>query len=131
MKRDHSNLGAFTRIRSDIDLDVRSTILVVGELREWLRNGFRVPMGHGLAFLEFEDLTQDILQSVAPGVVLSPLLSRSFDCVEVAERLWETGYRGQFRALADRLPNPGIVRSEIKGLFPGLDFDIVGSMAEV
>lgn len=131
MKRDHANLGTFTRIRADIDLPVRSKVLVIGELREWIRHGRSLPTGGDLAFLEFEDLTQEILESVRPNVVLSPLLARRFDCVEVAERLWDLRYRGKLRAISGKLPAPEIVRREVTALFPGLDFDVVSSLAEV
>lgn len=131
MKRDHTYLGTFARIHTDIDLRVRSKVLVIGELRDWLRSGRSLPVNEDMSFLDFDDLTEDIVLSVAPDVVLAPLLSRRFDCLDVAERLWGFGYRGRFLALAGQLPDPGMIRAEIAALFPGLDFDIVPSAAEV
>ena len=130
MKRDYSNLGAFTRIHPDIDIPVRSRILVIDELREWLGDGSGLPSGD-LAFLEFDDLTTDILRSIRPDIVLVPLQTRVFDCVEVAQRLWEACYPGKLRAQAEGLPDPDIVRREVRAEFPGLDFDVVESPAEV
>ena len=124
MKRDTTNLGTFYRIRTDLDLGVRSKVLIVGEVRDWLRSGRSLPAGDDLAFLEFDDLTREIIESIAPSVVLAPLMSRRFDCLELAERLCAIGFRGRLRALADNLPNPAIVRNEVRARCPHLDFDV-------
>jgi hypothetical protein len=58
-------------------------------------------------------------------MVLSPMVGDGFDCLDVAQLLFARGYNGRYRVMAPNLPNPGIIRQEVRTLCPGLDFDIV------
>lgn len=106
-------------------LDRGTVILAVGELIEWHRSGRTAPCDESVAFAEFHEVTGALLNTVAPRYVLSPLLSRSFDCIDLAQLLVQEGYRGRYRAVATRLPDPGIIRREIRALCPELDFDVI------
>lgn len=73
----------------------------------------------------FSELTPERFTGWEADMVLSPLFSSEFDCHELAERLTSLGFSGQYRAVATWLPNPGLVKREIRARFPGLDFDII------
>jgi hypothetical protein len=101
------------------------TVLAVGDIDEWRRRGGDIPADSRLAFTDFRSVTAELLQIMAPTLVLSPLLARGFDCIDLAQVLHAIGYRGRYRAVADILPDPGMIRREIAVLCPGLDFDVI------
>ena len=78
-----------------------------------------------IAYSELHELTEATLTALGPGLVLSPVVAPTFDCIDVALLLKGLGYRGSYRALSVPLPNPDIVRREIRALCPDLDFDVV------
>jgi|LULQ01.1.fsa_nt_gb hypothetical protein len=82
----------------------------------------RIP---GTEFLPFAQLTAERIHDLEPDVVISPLVTQQFDCLEVAFLLTEAGYRGRYRALAAMLPRPDMVRREVRSSFPEIDFDVV------
>jgi len=128
--------------RQDIDLifdagagpasenGTRATILAVGDLDEWTRNKGSLPVDGSLAFASFAGITPELFEIFAPEIVLSPLLARGFDCIDLAQILMSMGFRGQYRAIADGLPDPEIIRGEIRFLCPTLHFDIVSISAD-
>lgn len=81
--------------------------------------------GRNEVFVGFDELTQDRLLELAPDVVLSPMVTRQFDCLELAHRLHAFGFQGRYRAIAPDLPRPELVRNEVRGQFPTLDFDVL------
>ncbi len=102
------------------------TILVVGDLARW--RGAPLPRSKGFRCVAFHELTPELLELVRPQIVLSPLLCSAFDCMDLADVLARAGFRGRYRALSPDLPEPELIRTEIRSACPGLDFDIV-SMA--
>lgn len=58
-------------------------------------------------------------------LILTPLIAKKFDALEMAKRLSDLGYTGQYKAVVSSLPDCAMVIREIKGLNPHLDFDIV------
>jgi hypothetical protein len=58
-------------------------------------------------------------------VVLSPMVGDTYDCIDVAQHLFSAGFSGSYRVMTPDLPDPGILRQEIRSLCPGLDFDLV------
>jgi len=78
-----------------------------------------------LRVVRFAELTADELEQSAPDVVLAPLVGADFDCFDLAALLVEAGFRGRFRAAAMRIPDPGLVRREVRSAFPELDFDLL------
>lgn len=123
--------------RQDIDLimdagvgpaaegNSRATILAVGDLDEWTRHRGTLPVDGSLAFASFQGITAELFEILSPQIVLSPLLARGFDCIDLAQMLASIGFTGQYRAIAEDLPNPEIIRREITALCPALDFDVV------
>lgn len=79
----------------------------------------------GARFVDFDSLTREIMELHQPDVVLSPLMSSEFDCVELAHRLVSSGFGGRYRAFAEDIPRPDLVRREVRRSFPGLDFDLL------
>lgn len=102
-----------------------ATILAVGDLQEWRRSGRDIPADGKIAFTDFRSVSEELFQLIAPHLVLSPLLARGFDCIDLAQVLHAIGFKGRYRAIAEVLPNPEIIRREIVDLCPGLDFDVI------
>ena len=71
------------------------------------------------------EVTPDLLSRLVPRLILSPLLARNFDCVDLAQLLWSLGYDGRYRAIDAGLPDPALIVREVRQLVPTLDFDIV------
>lgn len=79
----------------------------------------------GVHFLAIDQLSRDAIELIAPDVVLSPLVSSGFDCLDIAERLDRVGFVGRYRIVVDQLPRPDLIRREIKSAFPALDCDVL------
>ncbi len=103
----------------------RATVLAVGDVREWTRHRGSLPVDGNLAFTSFEGITAELFDILTPELVLSPLLARGFDCIDLAQLLSSINFLGRYRAVTDEIPNPDMVRREIRSLCPKLDFDIV------
>jgi hypothetical protein len=99
-------------------------VLAVGDTETWIRHGRQLPNDGHLVFAEFHQVTAELLSRLSPPLILSPLLARNFDCIDLAEVLWSLGYRGRYRAIDPSLPNPALIRREVRMLVPGLDFDV-------
>ena len=78
-------------------------------------------------FAGIEEVCADMIRVLAPGVILSPLVAGTFDCLDLAQILRDAGYRGAYRAIAPALPAPQLIRHEVGALCPGLDFDLIDS----
>lgn len=99
-------------------------MLVVGNLKAWRRKGRAVPQIAGFHFVGLQDVTADLMAAVQPDVVLSALMSDGFDALDLARQLEALNYRGRYRALTTSLPNPTSIIAEVRGVAPGLDFDL-------
>lgn len=75
--------------------------------------------------LPYAEVTAAALDEIRPDVVFSALVGSGFDCLDLAERLTAAGFRGQYRVVAPTVPDLDLVRREIRGRCPALDFDIV------
>lgn len=102
-----------------------AAVLAVGDTRTWNARGRRLPSDGHVFFAEFHEVTDDLLATLAPRLILSPLLARTFDCVDLAQRLGQLEYRGPYRAIDIGLPDPGLIVREVRTLVPGLDFAVV------
>jgi hypothetical protein len=100
-------------------------VLAVGDTREWTARGRRVPSDGNVFFVEFHEVTDELLAQLTPRLILSPLLARTFDCVDLAQRLGTLGYAGPYRAIDSGLPDPALIVREVRSLVPGLDFGVV------
>ena len=100
-------------------------ILAVGEMSGWSTRGEGLPLNSAITFIEFRELSTDVLERVRPDIVLSPLLCSSFDCMDLAQTLDALGFTGRYRAMSGQVPQPDLVRREIHACCPGLDFDLI------
>lgn len=108
---------------SDADAD-RLSVLVVSEGAKMAGAMIGAVDARGVRFVELEDLAA-ALSLEAADVVLSPLVSDAFDCFDVAARLAELGFSGRYRAASGHIPDPGLVRREVRATYPKLDFELV------
>lgn len=105
-------------------------ILAIGDIDAWKPLGGQDALDGKVSFQSFRELSGCLLELLKPALVVSPLLTREFDCVDLARRLNDLGYSGAYRALATGLPMPGIVKAEVRQACPALDFDIIEWPAE-
>ncbi len=112
-------------LRAETDTALRPIILAVGEVDKWKRSGRALPQDSQIVLAEFHDISPELLQTLNPDVVLSPLLCPAFDCLDLAQALTRSGFRGRYRIIAPALPDPAVIISEIEMLCPGLDFSFI------
>lgn len=103
-------------------------VLAVGDTAEWLRRKQPVPPGGRIILASYGDLSRQLLERVRPKLVLSPLLARDFDCIDLAQMLHSLGFTGQYRVITSDLPDPRVVSAEIGQLCPGLDFAVLSTL---
>ncbi len=114
-----------THVSAGYGTDRVASVLAVGDTREWTARGRRLPLDGHVYFVEFHDVTEELLARLEPRLVLSPLLARTFDCLDLAQRLGKLRFRGQYRAIDIGLPDPALIVREVRSLVPGLDFGVV------
>jgi hypothetical protein len=97
------------------------SILAVGEIC----NKPCVVQEDNVTYVNFGNLCNETLAQYMPELILAPLVSASFDCFDLAEKLVQAGYRGKLRAAVETLPNPMVIKREFSAHFPELDFDVI------
>ena len=100
-------------------------VLAVGEVSNWQKSGRSLPWESEIAFAEFREVSRELLETLTPDVVLSPLLCTSFDCLDLAQALHGFGYKGRYRVMVAGLPDPSIVLREARHLCPGLNIEFI------
>ncbi len=118
VNRGAASLHVFPRTR------VKST-LVVGDIAYWKAQGRCLPKMDRLRFIDLDALDKTVIEDLAPDIVFSPLFSAYFDAIDVARVLNKLAYNGPYRAVSIELPDPELVRNEIRRCAPNLDFDLV------
>lgn len=98
--------------------------LIVGDAAAWISAGRSLPDDPSLHFVSYEEMSRRLVDSVAPDIILAPLLGQGFDALDLAVMLEEFQFEGRFRALCPTLPNPKLVMAEIQLLCPSVDFDL-------
>jgi hypothetical protein len=106
-------------------LDDKPVMLVVGNASSWRNLGRDLPHLSGFHFAGFGAVNVELLTRVQPDIVVSALMGEDFDAIDLARTLNDLGFVGRYRAMVRNLPNPGVVRREIRHVAPGLDFDIL------
>jgi hypothetical protein len=99
--------------------------LTIGDTKTWLEQGKVIAAEHRVIYLDFNEVTPEMVLAIGPAVVMSPMLSNSFDCIDLACILQDAGFKGKYRALSRAIPNPKLVRREINDICPGLYFDLI------
>ena len=86
--------------------DQTVAILAVGEPEEWLQSGHQFPGISSAQFVAIDEVADGLLEHLWPTVVISPALSRRFDCNDLAQILGSHGYKGKYPAVSRELPSP-------------------------
>ena len=100
-------------------------VLVVGAMSEWAPEEAERPEGGRVVFAEYGEVSAELIARVAPAMIVSSVIATTFDAFDLAQDLQELGYTGPYRALTPRLPDPDLVRREVAGCAPDLDFDLL------
>ena len=100
-------------------------VLAVGELGHWRNSGTILPWDSDIVFKQFGEINQSVLAELQPDVVVSPLLCRSFDFLDLAHVLCDFNFRGRYRVMIRKLPDPEIVLEEARALCPDLDIGFI------
>lgn len=103
-------------------------ILAVGSSEEWQRNIGQPLRAGNIAFVSFSEVTGALLEQLRPDAILSPVLARDFDCIDLALLLNSLDFQGAYKATAFGLPKPKVVEAEIAQLCPRLDFEIISEL---
>lgn len=83
-------------------------------------------LGPDIEVVRFEAVTDALIDQFDPHFVVSPMLTPSFDILDLATALWQLRFEGAYRVLTDTpLPNPGLVLREVRHKCPGLDIDLL------
>lgn len=103
-------------------------MLVVGSRAAWLAQKGRPEAMPGFFFCDYGDLALFMGDGPVVDMVLSPLMAAGFDALDVAIQLADFGFAGRYRAVVDDLPDPALVRREVRRAAPRLDFDVLVAM---
>ena len=98
--------------------------LIVGDIRRWASDGRNTVGAEEFCYTSFASLSRELMTEIAPDMVLSPLVSKDFDVIDLARHLADLGYEGSYRVLMQRVPDAAIIRAEVAFVAPHLDFDI-------
>jgi hypothetical protein len=100
-------------------------VLVVGSCASWRTRQGRPESLPGFLFCDYGDLALVMGGRPVVDIVLSPLMARGFDALDVAIQLAGMGFVGRYRAVVDDLPDRSLVCREVRHAAPQLDFDVV------
>lgn len=82
--------------------------------------------GEGIEVVDFATLTAGLLHDFRPHFVVSPIVTPSFDVLDLARLLCQLRYSGAYRVLTEgRLPDPDLVLREVRSQCPGIDVDVL------
>ena len=73
----------------------------------------------------FDDISKDLIRRLRPALVLSPLVSGRFDCVELGQRLKECGYTGDYLIVMRDEGALDMIRHELNDQFGGLQHEVI------
>lgn len=80
--------------------------------------------GLTISVMRYEALTRKAIAALQTEVILAPLLTDTFDILDLAIRLEEAEFTGALRAYSTYLPNLRGICREVRADHPTLDFDI-------
>lgn len=99
--------------------------LIIGDLIRWQSAGRGLPDIDGIHFADAEEIDAALLARLKPVVILSPLMTRTFDAIDIARMLCDLGFAGRYRVLSEGLPDLALVQREIAFVAPTIDFAVV------
>lgn len=107
------------------ELKLADRTLVIGNLARWSAEGRLVCPIEDVQFTDLCNLTEELLCTFDPDLILSPLFAGGFDVIDVAQRLTQLGYQGQYRAITENMPDVAMILNEVRTQAEGLDFDLL------
>lgn len=112
----------WANISTDIGIDSpkRTLVLTIGEAGDWAYYGPNLPFDSQIGFVNYADLSKELIITLCPDVVITPLLSTSFDCLDVARILGAVEYRGSLTVVSPEIPKPRMITKELRALCPGV-----------
>lgn len=78
-----------------------------------------------IVYTRFDRFARGLVRSLAPSMVVAPLFSNRFDCIDVGRHLQSQEYAGHFAIMAQNLPNRFMVERELVRHFPKLDIQVI------
>lgn len=102
--------------------------LAVGTMDAWDGDVLEKLAKRDLKFVSLDEMVLSLMDRMKPEMVLSPVLERDFDCIDVAMRLASLQFTGLYRVVALQLPRPKLVETEIAQYCPNLHFDVVSDI---
>ncbi len=99
--------------------------LIIGDIDRWSASGRQTASFDQFAFTSFTALDAELLRSFDPQIILSPLVSDSFDVLDIAERLQALGFTGCYRVIAVQAAFLDVVHEDVARTAPDLNFDIL------
>ena len=111
--------------RSQTGVLSATRVLALGDVSHWNQTYEHAEPANTTSFPQLDQLTALAFAKVNPELVLSPVVSSCFDCLDVAHALVSLRYQGRYRAIARDLPNVGLIRREVMAECPDLDFDVL------
>lgn len=98
-------------------------VLAVGNVYDWNQAARTLPPGSAVTFSDISDIKAEFLREICPDIVLSCLVCRDFDFLDLAQALQDAHYKGSLRIIVPKLPNPNSVISEARALCPDLQIE--------
>ncbi|WP_460273792.1 hypothetical protein [Celeribacter sp. ULVN23_4] len=105
--------------------DEEGLVLMVGAPQSPHTLNTYFPHRTGDFFIEFSELTPELLSSIGPMSVVAPVLTDTFDCLNLADFLTMSGYKGMLHIIARGMPRPDMIKRELRTLYPNLDLDVL------
>ncbi|SFS10280.1 hypothetical protein [Yoonia litorea] len=99
--------------------------LIVGDLPRWRTEGRDLIATTDISYCTYDALTARILDERKPQIILSPLVGDQYDVLDIAAKLEQFDFQGQYRVIADANSASKLVTQEVANAAPGLDFDIL------
>jgi len=96
-------------------------ILAVGESRIQAEDVDGWQEGKVTHYVMIDRLDAELVRRLHPDLVVTALVSRQFDCLDVARILVAAEFQGAFRVLCPDLPRPDVVTRDLRAACPGLD----------
>lgn len=103
--------------------------LVVGDLDSWALQDKPLPVLEGFEFADINSITPSFIRQFAPDLILSTLVTRDYDVVEIARILANMEYQGAYRVLVNNIPDTSMILEEIRSVSKNLDFDVIDMKA--
>lgn len=105
--------------------DTDMVFLVVGDIDSLKLSGLKLPQIDNFHFCAIEQVNQIFIARLKPDVILSSLITKQFDIVDLIDILNTINYCGQVRAISTALPDTQLICSEIQSAYPAIDFDLL------